>query len=96
MEPGARADVSPGGDESRLVRAPDLEQMPFVLLELRRLWPQDNITVYAGVGMEGEQVHVGWIRDASRRAVRFGAPSFRLALERARLWTRLHPDDAGV
>ena len=86
----------PQGEESSPVRVPDLEQLPLVLTQLRRLWPQDNITVYAGLGMEGEQVHVGWIRDASRRAVRFAAPSFALALERARLWSRLHPDRAGV
>lgn len=95
MESGPRADSSLGG-ESRGARVPDLHLLPQVLEELRRLWPQDNITVYAGLGMEGEQVHVGWIRDDSRRAVRFGAPSFALALERARLWSGLHPDRAGV
>jgi len=43
------------------------------------------------VGRDGARFMVGFIRE-DKRAVRFVAPTLRLALERGRQWMRSHPD----
>ena len=73
----------------------DLALAGETLQALRRLWPGPAITVYVGLDAETGRVHVGWIRDAERKAFRFSAPTMELALERAQLWTRLNPVRAG-
>ena len=93
MDEGARTVTAggvgrPTGPGTSAGRVPDLHRAGEVLAALRALWPFQNDTIYVGLGYEGTQAHVGFIRDRSRRAVRISGPSFAAALERAVVWTK--------
>ena len=77
---------------------PDLAHAGEALQELHRLWGSrgpEPVTVYIGVDSQSGRVHVGWIRDVERMAVRFSGRTIELALEMARFWTRTNPTRAG-
>jgi hypothetical protein len=77
---------------------PDLALAGDALKELHRLWGSrgpEPVTVYLGVDSHSGRVHVGWIRDVERKAVRFSGRTIELAMEMARVWTRTNPTRAG-
>lgn len=80
------------------VPLPDLSRAGTALCELHAMWAgrgEEPVTVYLGLDSGTGRVHVGWIREGSRRAVRLSGPTIEKAMDTARGWTRANPTRAG-
>lgn len=69
----------------------DLSRAGEALKQLHAMWAGRGgkpVTVYLGLDSESGRVHVGWIRDEDRKAVRFSGSTIEKALETAQIWTQ--------
>lgn len=98
MTSGAAQVGSHQGATTRAVPLPDLAHAGEALKMLHALWASNGpepVTVFIGVDSQSGRVHVGWIRDKERKAVRFSGRTIKLAMDMARSWTQSNAYRAG-